>query len=172
MIGREGELTLVESFLEDAGPGTHALFLLGEAGIGKTTIWQAALDAAAKRGYRVVVTRPTEAEARLPFAGLNDLFGDLVDAGPELPPPQQTALDVALMRASVEGEPIQPLALSLAVLELMRSASSKRAARASPGGTCRNVGLRSGRAALPTRRGPDAHGRLQRIGGACPRGVA
>ena len=36
------------------------------------------------------------------------------------------ALDVALMRASVEGEPIQPLALSLAVLELMRFASSSR----------------------------------------------
>jgi len=125
MIGRESELRLVESFLRDAGPGTHALLLQGEAGIGKTTIWQAALDAAAGRGYRVVVTRPTQAEARLPFAGLNDLFGDLADARlPALPPPQQAALDVALMRASVEGEPIQPLALSLAVLELMRLASS------------------------------------------------
>jgi DNA-binding CsgD family transcriptional regulator len=127
MIGRESELRLVESFLADAGPGTHGLLLQGEAGIGKTTIWQAALDAAAGRGYRVVVTRPTEAEARLPFAGLNDLFGDLVDAErPGLPPPQQAALDVALMRANVEGEPIQPLALSLAVLELIRFASSDR----------------------------------------------
>ena len=127
MIGREGELRLVESFLDDVGPGTHGLVLQGEAGIGKTTIWQAALDAAAARGYRVVVTRPTQAEARLPFAGLNDLVGDLVDAErPELPPPQQTALDVALMRASVDGEPMRPLALSLAVLELMRIASSNR----------------------------------------------
>src|SRR5688572_20884949 len=98
MIGRESELRLVESFLGDAGPGTHGLLLQGEAGIGKSTIWQAALDAAAGRGYRVVVTRPTEAEARLPFAGLNDLFGDLVDAERlQLPPPQQAALDVALM---------------------------------------------------------------------------
>ena len=127
MIGREGELRLVESFLEGAGPGTHGLLLQGEAGIGKTTIWQAALDAATARGYRVVVTRPTQAEARLPFAGLNDLFGDLVDTErPELPPPQQTALDVALMRATVDGEPMRPLALSLAVLELMRSASANR----------------------------------------------
>jgi DNA-binding CsgD family transcriptional regulator len=127
MIGRESELRLVESFLGDAGPGTHGLLLQGEAGIGKSTIWQAALDAAAGRGYRVVVTRPTEAEARLPFAGLNDLFGDLVDAERlQLPPPQQAALDVALMRANVHGEPIQPLALSLAVLELTRFASSDR----------------------------------------------
>lgn len=40
MIGRDGELTLVESFLDGAGPGTHALLLQGEAGIGKTTIWR------------------------------------------------------------------------------------------------------------------------------------
>src|SRR5688500_15611890 len=118
MIGREGELRLVESFLRAAGPGTHALLVQGAAGIGKTTIWQAALDAAAGRGYHVTVTRPTEAEARIPFAGLNDLFGSLVDAwGQELPPPQRTALDVALMRATAQGEPMQPLALSLAVLE-------------------------------------------------------
>jgi ATP/maltotriose-dependent transcriptional regulator MalT len=127
MIGREGELRLVESFFHAAGPGTHALLLQGEAGIGKTTIWQAALDAAAGRGYRVSVTRPTEAEARIPFTGLNDLFGDLVDGWAlDLPPPQRTALDVALMRATADGEPMQPLALSLAVLELVRAASSTR----------------------------------------------
>ena len=127
MIGREGELRLVESFLDAAGPGARGLLLEGEPGIGKTTIWQAALDAAAGRGYAVLVTRPSEAEARLPFAGLNDLFGGLVDERlPGLPPPQQRSLDVALMRASADGEPMQPLALSLAVLELVRLAASGR----------------------------------------------
>jgi DNA-binding CsgD family transcriptional regulator len=125
LIGRESELAAVASFLAGARAGARGLLVHGEAGMGKTTIWQAALEASAARGYRVVVTRPTEAEARIPFAGLNDLFGDLVDAwGPELPPPQQAALNVALMRAEVGGEPMQPLALSLAVLELLRSAAS------------------------------------------------
>ncbi|HEY8170049.1 MAG TPA: AAA family ATPase [Candidatus Limnocylindria bacterium] len=125
MIGREGELRLVESFLDAAAPGARGLVIEGEAGIGKTTIWQAALDAASLRGYRVVVTRPTEAEARIPFAGLNDLLGEVVDAwGSELPLPQQAALDVALMRASGSGEVAQPLALSLAVLELLRVGSA------------------------------------------------
>ena len=125
VIGRETELRLVESFVDDAGPGTRVLVLHGEAGIGKTTIWHAGLDAATRHGYRVVVTRPTAAEARLPFAGMNDLFGDLVDsAGPHLPPPQQAALDVALMRSGAGHEPMQPLALSLAVLELLRVASA------------------------------------------------
>ncbi|MGH2444595.1 MAG: AAA family ATPase [Candidatus Limnocylindria bacterium] len=127
LIDRDGERRLVESFLDDAGLGRRALFLHGEAGIGKTAIWQWALDAAAGRGHRVLVTRPTEAEARLPFAGLNDLFGDMVDAiGPELPSPQRAALDVALMRSSAGGEPMQPLALALAVLELVRLASAKQ----------------------------------------------
>lgn len=49
----------------------------GEAGIGKTTIWLTALQAAAERGYRV---GRHAAEARLPLAGLNDLLADLVDA--------------------------------------------------------------------------------------------
>ncbi|MEO8510013.1 MAG: AAA family ATPase [Chloroflexota bacterium] len=125
VIGRANELRLVESFLDDADPGMRVLLLHGEAGIGKTTIWHAALDAAATRGYRVVVTRPTAAEARLPFAGLNDLFADLADtAAPELPPPQRAALDLALMRAGVGTEPMQPLALSLAVLEVLRGAAS------------------------------------------------
>ena len=125
LIDRDRERGLVESFLDDAGRGAHALLFRGEPGIGKTALWGAAVEAASSRGYRVVITRPTEAEARLPFAGLNDLLGGLVDAGvPDLPPPQQRALDVALQRADVDGEPIPRLALSLAVLELLRLASA------------------------------------------------
>ena len=72
----------------------------------------------------VVITRPVAAEAGLPFAGLSDLFGDLVDADElDLAPPQRMALDVALMRAA-PAEPIQPLAISLAVLELLRASSA------------------------------------------------
>ncbi len=125
LIGRESERSLVDAFLDHPYPGARILVLQGEAGIGKTTIWQAAIEAASQRGYRVTITRPTAAEARLPFAGLNDLFGELVDDTPlELPPPQRTALDVALLRAGVAEGPMQPLALSLAVLELLRNAAS------------------------------------------------
>ena len=125
VIGRESELRRVEAFLDAAALGARALVLSGEAGIGKTTVWHAGLEAAAARAYRVLVTRPTEAEARLPFAALNDLLGELLDtAPPHLPQPQQAALEVALMRASATDAPVQPLALSLAVLELLRFAGS------------------------------------------------
>ena len=127
LIGREGELQLVESFLDSAGSGARAILLAGEAGIGKTAIWHAAIRAATSRGHRVTVTRPTEAEAHIPFAGLHDLFGTLFDEiRPALPGPQRAALDVALMRADVPDEPMQPLALSLAVMELLRLAVTAR----------------------------------------------
>ena len=127
LIDRESERRQIESFLDGGGSGTRALLLSGVAGIGKTTLWQAALEGAGERGYRIITTRPTEAEARLPLAGLNDLFGELVEvAQGVLPPPQQAAIDVALMRADVGDEPIQPLALSLAVLELVRVATQER----------------------------------------------
>ena len=125
MIDRELERRQVALFIDAPGPGTRALVLHGDAGIGKTTLWQAALDRARATGYRIAVTRPTEAEARLPFAGLNDLLGGLseVDTA-QLPAPQRQALDVALMRAEVTDAPMQPLALSLAVLEVLRAAAA------------------------------------------------
>jgi DNA-binding CsgD family transcriptional regulator len=122
IVGRDAELEIVGRFLDDASEA-RALLLTGEAGIGKSTIWQAALTDAQARGYRVIGSRPTEAEARLPFAALTDLFGDLLDElQPDLPEPQRRALDAALLRASGDGISAEPLAVSLAVLALLRAA--------------------------------------------------
>lgn len=46
----------------------------GEAGIGTTTLWKAGADLARELGLRVLVARPSGAEARLSFAALIDLF--------------------------------------------------------------------------------------------------
>ena len=125
IVGRESELAAVRRFL-DEDSGALALLLTGEAGIGKSTIWQAALSEAQARGYRVIGSRPTEAEARLPFAALSDLFGDLLDeVEPELPEPQRLALDAALLRAGGDGVSAEPLAVSLAVLTLLRATIGK-----------------------------------------------
>jgi DNA-binding CsgD family transcriptional regulator len=127
IVGREAELASVEAFLADAGRRLSALHLHGEAGIGKSTVWQAALAEAERIGCRVVSTRPTEAEAQLPFAGLNDLFGTLLDeVQPELPLPQRLALDIALLRADPGPQPPEPLAISLAILGLVRVSAADR----------------------------------------------
>ena len=77
--------------------------LSGEAGIGKTTLWLAGVDAAAARGYRILSSRPAEAEATFSFAALTDLLGDAAaDVVPELPPIQQRALEAALLLGESE----------------------------------------------------------------------
>jgi DNA-binding CsgD family transcriptional regulator len=127
IVGREAELELVRRFLADVGQGLCALHLHGEPGIGKSTVWHAALSEAAHLGYQVVSTRPTEAEAQLPFAGVNDLFGGLLDdAQPDLPAPQRLALEIALLRAEPTGDRPEPLAISLAILGLLRAAIATR----------------------------------------------
>ncbi len=127
IIGREEELDLVGRFLADAGARSCGLHLHGDAGIGKSTLWHAAIAAAGERGHRVLSTRPTQAEARLPFAGLTDLFGEVFDEiHPELPGSQRTALEVAFRRSSAEEASPEPLAISLGVLTLIRAVAADR----------------------------------------------
>jgi DNA-binding NarL/FixJ family response regulator len=104
LVGRESELGAAEAFLASERP--CALAIVGDPGIGKTTLWQAAVEHARAAGARVLVARPTESEARLAFAGLADLLAGVPDelfAG--LPEPQRVGLDAALLRAAAERPP-------------------------------------------------------------------
>ena len=124
MVGRERELALIGDVLSAIASGARGIHLHGEAGIGKTTLWQRILQLAADLGFRVLATRPTQAEARLSFLGLNDLLGPLFDEiGHALPPPQRSALGAALLRAGGQAGPPDPLAVSLGTLTLLRAAA-------------------------------------------------
>ena len=105
----------------DRGRGATAVLVLqGEAGIGKTTVWAAALDAARKQGFRVLVTRPVEAEAGLAFTGLADIVADVLeDVGPALPTPQLTALRVALLLDEADGTPPDERAVGAALRSVL-----------------------------------------------------
>jgi DNA-binding CsgD family transcriptional regulator len=85
--------------------GIRGLVLVGEPGIGKTTLWEAGVAAAEGQGVRVLAARPSESEARLPFAGLVDLCEHVApDELGALPTPQRRALEAALLRAEpVDG---------------------------------------------------------------------
>ena len=127
IVGRESELQLVRRFLAETARRCAALHLHGDPGIGKSTLWHVATTEANDLGYRVLATRPTEAEARLPFSGLTDLFGELLDeVRPELPAPQRSALEIAFRRSSAEDLSPEPLAISLGVLTLVRAAAADR----------------------------------------------
>jgi len=105
IVGRDEELGSLHAFLDRATGGPAALVIQGDAGIGKSTLWLAGVEAARERGFRVLSCRPSQAETRFSFAGLTDLIGDVVEAAlPELPPLQQRALEAALLLGESEGQ--------------------------------------------------------------------
>src|ERR1700737_4814088 len=103
LVGREEELAAIVRLLDAPEQLPEVAVLPGEAGIGKTTLWLAGIDAAAARGYRIMSCRPSEAEPRFAFAGLADLLGDAAgDVLPDLPPIQRRALEAALLLGESE----------------------------------------------------------------------
>jgi len=121
VFGRGVELRAVSAFLAELPSGPSALLLGGEAGIGKTTVWQAGVTEAAARSYLVLSSRPTESEATLSFAGLADLLGTVLDGVLDgLPPPQRQALQVALLLTDPGGPPPEHRAVCAGFLGAIR----------------------------------------------------
>jgi predicted ATPase len=122
VIGRETELAAVAAFLDAVPDGPSALVLEGEAGIGKTTIWQTGVEQAHDRRYRVLSCRASASETQLPFTGLSDILVNTPEeAFALLPAPQRRAVDVALLRKEFRGPLPDWRAVSIAVLGLLRS---------------------------------------------------
>jgi ATP/maltotriose-dependent transcriptional regulator MalT len=124
VFGREAELLVLTSFLDDVPAGPTALLLDGDAGVGKTTLWKQGVEAARSRSCRVLACQPVESEAKLSFAALGDLLGGILDETDiALPRPQTKALDVAMLRAEPEGAPPDSRAVAMAVLGVLRLVS-------------------------------------------------
>jgi DNA-binding NarL/FixJ family response regulator len=123
LVGRESELGAVETFLSSERP--RAVAIVGEPGIGKTTLWQAAVEQVRARGARVLIARPTESESRLAFAGLGDLLADVPDEiFARLPQPQRVGLDVALLRAA-SARPPERRVVGAGLLTLLRALAAE-----------------------------------------------
>lgn len=121
IVGRAPELAAVERFL--AEPVSHAFLLVGEPGVGKTTVWEAGVAAASGQGIRVLSARPSDAEAQLSFAALADLLGEVDTATLDAPRPQLRALEVALVRAEPEAEPPESFAIAAGFLSVLKTLS-------------------------------------------------
>jgi DNA-binding CsgD family transcriptional regulator len=120
MIGREPELAMIAGFLRRAARGPAALLLSGEAGIGKTALWDACVETARAEGAVVLACRPVEAEASVSFAGLSDLLAfELESALGSLSPPRRRALAVALLLEEPEPQPPDQRAVGLALLDIL-----------------------------------------------------
>ena len=121
MFGREPERGRIEQLLDHASVGPVAIVVEGAPGIGKTTLWRHAVEAARARGFAVLEAAPAEADAALGFSGLGDLFDGLaVEALATLPDPQRRALGAALFLNDATDASTEVEALPRAVLGLLR----------------------------------------------------
>lgn len=125
VVGRADARRRLRDFLERARREPAALVLEGEPGIGKTALWQEALQQAAD--LTTLVCRPTQAEQALPFAGLGDLLAGVADdVLPALPVAQRLALDVALCRTPPGAAGVHALAASHGLLSALRLLAQER----------------------------------------------
>jgi DNA-binding CsgD family transcriptional regulator len=96
LIGRGAEVAEIGAFLAATAGAPAALVIVGDVGIGKTTVWKHAVRLAA-RTHRVLSCRPARAEAPLAFSALDDLFGGVLEEIlPGLPQARRQALELAL----------------------------------------------------------------------------
>jgi hypothetical protein len=119
--GRQRERAALSQLLSDVRSGrSRVLVLRGEPGIGKTAL----LDDLVARAGDVVLIRGAgaESEAELAFAGLHQMFSQMIQEKLDLlPAPQREAIRVAFGESS--GPPPNPFLLGLSVLNRLADAA-------------------------------------------------
>ena len=95
--------------------------LSGEAGIGKTILWETGVEEGRECLERVLTCRGVETEASLSFAGLSELIAPVFEeAAPRSSPCEGGALEIALLLAEPGDRPPDADAIGLAVLDVLR----------------------------------------------------
>jgi DNA-binding CsgD family transcriptional regulator len=123
LLGRPGERQLLDRLLANVRGGQSAVLVVrGEAGVGKTALLHYCARQAS--GFRVARIAGVESEMELPFAGVHQLCGPMLDRLGALPEPQRVALGVALGLSS--GPAPDRFLVSLAALSLLAEVAAER----------------------------------------------
>ncbi len=98
IVGRETENSPLRlaTIVDALGGHGRVLTVLGDAGMGKTTLLASAAERARSAGMQVLSATGRESEASLAFAGLHQLLAPVLDAAAGLPQHQAQALLGAL----------------------------------------------------------------------------
>ncbi|MET9476996.1 ATP-binding protein [Streptomyces sp. NPDC002922] len=123
LVGREREIAALASLLERTPPGA-VLLMLGDPGIGKSSLLDEAESRGRARGFRILRLAGVECEATFPFAGLHQMVGPVLDHVSLLPQHEREALLAAF--GLVEGPPPDPFLISLAVVDLLAAVAADR----------------------------------------------
>ncbi|MGX5697787.1 ATP-binding protein, partial [Agromyces soli] len=126
VFGRHDERERIHDLLGSAAPGPRGLLFVGDPGIGKSTLFRAAVDAASGRGMTVLSCRPSPADTQLDYAGLSDLVEPMVDELDALPETQRRAMLAVTARADA-GAPsaATPRLVAAATRSLLDHAGSR-----------------------------------------------
>ena len=127
IIGRDTELETVTTWLHtgipnpsSSSPAKSALVILGEPGIGKTTMWGEAVRLARLEGWYVLSCQPRPSDAGLPNVGLTDLLRPVPDETFEgLPIPQRKPIEVATLRREADEGDLEPRAVGTALTAVL-----------------------------------------------------
>ena len=124
LVGRDTERSAIEGALTTARAGSCAvLVLVGEAGIGKTSLLAYASEHA--DDFLVLRTTGVRGESDVSFAGLLELVRPVLARIDGLPPPQARALRAALA-LEAPAEPTDRFAVAAALLSLLAGAAEER----------------------------------------------
>ncbi|MFC0548751.1 AAA family ATPase [Kutzneria chonburiensis] len=124
LVGRADDLEALRVYFSEASVQGGALLVLGEPGVGKTALLDAAATAFAEGGARVLRAAGVEFEADISYSGLNQLLFPVHAEFDALPPLHRDALKAAL--GFGDGSAPDRLLLSNSVLLLLRHTASVR----------------------------------------------
>ncbi|HEX4215256.1 MAG TPA: AAA family ATPase, partial [Candidatus Dormibacteraeota bacterium] len=121
LIGRQGEVDLLDSLLDRIPGRGGALLVRGAPGIGKSALLQRTRRRADTLGVLTLATSGVESEAELAFAGLHQLLRPLIERRDRLPDPQRHALEAAFgIGAEVQPDPFR---LAVGAFQLVSDAA-------------------------------------------------
>jgi len=124
LVGRDRELRILTDLVERIGTQGGAVVVIGEAGIGKSSLLRAAAEHGRKAGLTVLATTGIEAEAQLPFAGLHQLLRPVLGSADRLAATQRQALAAAFGAAGTERP--ESFMIALAALNLIAEAAARQ----------------------------------------------
>ena len=127
--GRDDVLDELLALVRGAAAGHGAArTVVGEAGIGKTTLLDAVTAGAIDEGVRVIRLRGVEAEVELAWSGLAGLLDGMLDRLDHLTPGRAAAIRSALALEGGTAE-VQPFAIAVASRDLLVDAADAVADR-------------------------------------------
>ena len=124
---RSEQRRALSEFFERSSAEPCALVVEGEAGIGKTTFWQAACAHARANGFFVLSARGAVAEAVLAYAALADLLADIQpQTWANLPDPQRLALDRLTLRSNDDRSVADQRTVAAAFLAVLEEIAERQ----------------------------------------------